>query len=169
MTTHRGALNILSCINKYQSAKDAWNTFTKPILVCCSKDIILWMIWSELYYRLYPHRRAAKFRWFKTWSLLAPLLPKIFFRRELFLTTSPPLPPPKKHFGQCTILGVKKFFRTYQNFSKHTNFPDIAKFTTKFTEFLTKLTQFVPFFFIKSQNCPTVELILPDLLSLPPF
>ena len=43
-----------------------------------------------------------------------PLVPKKFFRRKLFLTTSPPPPPPpprrQKNFGQCTILGVQKFF-----------------------------------------------------------
>jgi hypothetical protein len=38
----------------------------------------------------------------------------------------------------CTILGVQKFFRTYQNFSKHTNFPDITKFPTKLTQFPKK-------------------------------
>ena len=42
---------------------------------------------------------------------------------------------------------LKNFFRTYQNFSKHTNFPDIAKFPTKLTQFLIKFTEFVPFFF----------------------
>jgi hypothetical protein len=29
----------------------------------------------------------------------------------------PPPPRRQKIFGQCTILGVKKFFRTYPNFS----------------------------------------------------
>jgi hypothetical protein len=41
--------------------------------------------------------------------LLAPYL-KIFFGDH-------PPPVAKKIFGQCTILGVKKFFRTYHNFS----------------------------------------------------
>jgi hypothetical protein len=65
-----------------------------------------------------------------------------------------------ENFGQCTILWVQKIFRTYQNFSKHNNFPHIAKFPTK-------LTEFVPFFLIISQYCPTVERILPDWLCLP--
>jgi hypothetical protein len=68
---------------------------------------------------------------------------------------------------QRTILGVQKFFRTYQNFSKHTNFPDITIFPTKLTQFPRKLTAFVPFFLIISQYCPTVERILPDWLCLP--
>ena len=42
-------------------------------------------------------------------KIFGPLL-KIFFRR--------PPPVAKKIFGQCTILGVKKFFRTYHNFSE---------------------------------------------------
>ena len=44
--------------------------------------------------------------------LLVPLVPKKIFRRKLFLTTSPPPIPlrPQKNFGQCTILGVQKFF-----------------------------------------------------------
>jgi hypothetical protein len=37
-----------------------------------------------------------------------PLVPKKIFRRKLFLTTSPPRR--QKNFGQCTILGVQKFF-----------------------------------------------------------
>ena len=40
-------------------------------------------------------------------------------------------------------------------------------FPTKLTEFLTKLTEFVPFIFIISQYCPTVKRILPDWLCLP--
>jgi hypothetical protein len=45
-------------------------------------------------------------------KIFAPLL-KNFFRRP------PPTPPvAKKIFGQCTILGVKKFLRTYHNFSE---------------------------------------------------
>ena len=48
-------------------------------------------------------------------------------------------PPRQKNFGQCTILGVQKIFR-------NTNFPDITKFATKFTQFPKKLTKFVPFF-----------------------
>jgi hypothetical protein len=35
------------------------------------------------------------------------------------------------------------------------------------TQFLTKFTQFVPFFFIISQYCPTLERILPELLCFP--
>jgi hypothetical protein len=34
-------------------------------------------------------------------------------------------------------------------------------------KFFKKLTEFVPFFFILSQYCPTVERILPDWLCLP--
>ena len=78
---------------------------------------------------------------------------------ELFFTTSPP-PSPKKFRSVYHFRGTNIFW-TYQNFSKHhTNFPDITKF-------LTKLTEFVPFFFITSQYCPTVERILPDWLCLP--
>ena len=49
-----------------------------------------------------------------------PLVPKKFSRRKLFLTTFPP-PGRQRNFGQCTILGVQKFFR-------HTKiFPDIIQ------------------------------------------
>ena len=40
-------------------------------------------------------------------------------------------------------------------------------FSTKLTEFPTKLTEFVPFIFVISQYCPTVKRILPDWLCLP--
>jgi hypothetical protein len=49
-----------------------------------------------------------------------------FFRRKLFLTTSPP-PSPKKFRSVYHFRGPKNF-RTYQHFSRHnTNFPDITK------------------------------------------
>jgi hypothetical protein len=65
-----------------------------------------------------------------------PLVPK------KFLTTSPPHPSPKKIRSVYHFRGPK-FFRTYQNFSKHrTNFPDITKFSAKLTQFLTKLTEY---------------------------
>jgi hypothetical protein len=73
-----------------------------------------------------------------------PLVPKKIFLRKLFLTTSP---PPRRQIGQCTILGVQEFFGHTQIFRKHhTNFPDITKFAAKLTQFLTKFTEFVPFF-----------------------
>jgi hypothetical protein len=97
------------------------------------------------------------------------------FRKFFFLSppppqknfTSPP-PPPQKKIRSVYHFRRPEIFRTYQNFSKHrTNFPDITKFPTKLPQFLTKLTEFSPFFFIISQYCPTVERILPDWLCLP--
>ena len=44
----------------------------------------------------------------KNLEVIRPLVPKKFFRRKLILTTPPPRR--QKNFGQCTILGVKKFF-----------------------------------------------------------
>jgi hypothetical protein len=83
---------------------------------------------------------------------------KIF--REKINFDDPP-PPSRKKFRSVYHFRGPKNFRTYQNFSKHhTNFPDIINFPKKRTEF-------VPFFLIISQYCPTVERILPDWLCLP--
>jgi hypothetical protein len=65
---------------------------------------------------------------------------KIFWAKTYFLR-----PPPhhQKIFGQCTILGVKKFFRTYQNFSRHKkNFPDDNKFSPFIKKIFWEMAQF---------------------------
>jgi hypothetical protein len=75
-----------------------------------------------------------------TFSDNARPVSKTFFWR-------PPPPRRQKIFGQCTILGVQKFFWTNQNFSEdYKKFPDF-----------TKLTEFVPFIFITNQYCPTLK------------
>jgi hypothetical protein len=73
------------------------------------------------------------------------------------LTPSPPPPRHQKNFGQCTILGVQKFFG-------HTK---IFRNIILIFQIFRNLTEFVPFFLIISQYCPTVERILPDWLCLP--
>jgi hypothetical protein len=56
----------------------------------------------------------------------------------------------------------------FQNYCRRERRSDYEKFLldsifpTKLTEFPTKLTEFVPFIFIISQYCPTVNRILPD-------
>ena len=48
-----------------------------------------------------------------------PTSPENFFVQQINFGDLPPPPPPprrQKNFGQCTILGVQKFFRTYKIF-----------------------------------------------------
>jgi hypothetical protein len=69
-----------------------------------------------------------------------PLVSKKIFRIKLFLTTSPPPFRSVYHFRG------PKIFRTHKNFSRQYKFSRYHKIT----QFLTKLTEFVPFFFIIS-------------------
>jgi hypothetical protein len=55
-----------------------------------------------------------------TFSDCARLLPKNFWGTNKFRW-----PPPPKNFGQCTILGVQKFFSDAQIFSEHQNKPKL--------------------------------------------
>jgi hypothetical protein len=83
------------------------------------------------------------------------------FSEMIYFDDLPTPPPSPKKFRSVYHFRGPKIFWTYQNFSKHhTIFPDITKFSTK-------LTELVPFFFLLSQYCPTVERILPDWLCLP--
>jgi hypothetical protein len=77
-------------------------------------------------------------------------------------------------FGLCPRCQKKFSAETFQNCcrrgggrSDYEKFLLDSIFPTKLTEFLTKLTEFVPFNFIISQYCPTVKRILPDWLCLP--
>jgi hypothetical protein len=65
---------------------------------------------------------------------------KNFPEKIIFDDLNHPPPRRQKNFGECTILGVQKFFGH------------------------TKLPGFVPFFFIISQYCPTVKRILSEKL-----
>jgi hypothetical protein len=53
---------------------------------------------------------------------------KKFFPEKIIFDDLPPTPPPRrqKNFGQCTILGVRKFFGHTKIF-RDTNFQDITK------------------------------------------
>ena len=53
---------------------------------------------------------------------------KFFPEKIIFDDLTPPTPPRRqKNFGQCTILGVQKFFGHTKIFRDNTNFPDITK------------------------------------------
>ena len=76
-------------------------------------------------------------------------------------------------FGLCPRCQKQFFGETFQNCCRRGGGGDYEKFLldsifpTELTEFLPKLTEFVPFIFIISQYCPTVKRILPDWLCLP--
>ena len=53
--------------------------------------------------------QSCQVQMIKNLEVVGAFCAKKFFRRKLFLTTSPP-PRRQKNFGQCTILGVQKFF-----------------------------------------------------------
>ena len=91
------------------------------------------------------------------------IVQKKIFRRKLFLTTSPPpTPPSPKKFRSLYHFRGPKIFRTYQNFSRQYKFSRYHKIT----QFLIKLTEFVPFFFIISQYCPILFFICRQIASL---
>jgi hypothetical protein len=91
-------------------------------------------------------------------SDFARQVPKTFFRREIILTTFPP-PRRQKNFGQCTILGVQKFFGHTKIFRNILIFSILWNFPQNW--------QNLSHFFMISQYCPTVERILADWLCLP--
>jgi hypothetical protein len=76
-------------------------------------------------------------------------------------------------FGFCPSCQKKIFRRNFPKLLSTGGRNDYEKFlldsifSTKLTEFPTKLTEFVPFIFIISQYCPTMKRILPDWLCLP--
>ena len=103
--------------------------------------------------------QSCQVQMIKNLEVVGAFSAKKFFPEKIIFDDPPTPPRRQKNFGQYTILGVQKIFRTYQNFSRQ-------KFSRyhKITQFLTKLTQFVPFFFIISQYCSTVKRILSEKL-----
>jgi hypothetical protein len=75
-------------------------------------------------------------------------------------------------FSDCACV-VKFSGETFQNCCRRRGWSDYGKFlldsiySTKLTEFPSKLTEFVPFIFIIRQCCLTVKRILPDWLCFP--
>jgi hypothetical protein len=71
--------------------------------------------------------QSCQVQMIKNLEVVGAFSAKKIFPEKIIFDDHPP-PHRQKNFGQCTILGVQKFFRTYQNFSRHnTNFPDITK------------------------------------------
>ena len=98
---------------------------------------------------------------------LCPTSAENFFPKQINFGDPPPSP---KKFRSVYHFRGPKFFRTYQNFSKHqTNFPNIPKFPTKLTEFPTKLTELriCPTYFYNKPILPDCEANIARLAFLP--
>ena len=95
--------------------------------------------------------RAAKFGWFKAWRLFAHLVLKKIFRREFFLTTSPPPTPPspkkfrsvyhfrgKNIFGKDTFPKFDLFFKNFNEYCTTTFLVFLIHTLETSTDFLSK-------------------------------
>ena len=70
---------------------------------------------------------------------------KFFFPEQLILATSPPRR--QKNFGQCTILGVQKFFGHTKIFRKHHKIDIISR----------KIDRICPIYFYNNPILPDCE------------